>query len=201
MFSPILGCARHFLMLPLEPSIWWNVTAEGVRNALCENKNFLGFPFFSQWRFQLAGLQIGREESGGAAINSWYDPVAPGLNSHPKASCSENLGAESNRPDLMLFTSLQLQPSSTTTAADGTIGQGRIDYPAGAACPNGPGPTTQSRLIQPSPPHRGKSVRAAEARARAERAGRQTTIRGLAGKEVAVAAAGEGTGIAGTIST
>ena len=34
MFSPTLGCFRHFLMLPLEPSIWWNVVAEGVRNAL-----------------------------------------------------------------------------------------------------------------------------------------------------------------------
>ena len=55
--------------------------------------------------------------------------------------------------------------------------------------------------IAAGPPHRGKSARAAEARARAERAGRQTTIRGLVGREVAVAAAREGTGIAGTIST
>ena len=129
------------------------------------------FPFFSQWRFQLAGLQIGREESGGAAINSWYDPVAPGLNSHPKASCSVNLGAESNRPDLMLFTSLQLQPSSTTTAADGTIGQGRLDCPAEAASPNGPCLTTQSRLFH----HRRRTGR--------NRRGRQRRMRWQKGQD------------------
>ena len=124
------------------------VTKLHVSRDTCTISSAHGFPFFSQWRFQLAGLQIGREELvPGAAINSWYDPVAPGLNSHPKACCSVNLGAESNRPDLMLFTSLQLQPSSTTTAADGTIGQGRLDCPAEAASPNGPCLTTQSRLF------------------------------------------------------
>ena len=132
---------------------------------------FNGFPFFSQWRFQLAGLQIGREESGGAAINSWYDPVAPGLNSHPKACCSVNLGAESNRPDPMLFTSLQLQPSSTTTAADGTSEQGRLDCSAEAACPTGSCLTTQSRLF----PHRRRTGR--------DRRGRQKHMRGRTGQD------------------
>ena len=34
MFSPTLWCFCHLLMLPLEPSIWRNVVAERMRNAL-----------------------------------------------------------------------------------------------------------------------------------------------------------------------
>ena len=39
IFSPTLWRFRHFLILPLEPSIWWSVVAEGVRNALYVRAN------------------------------------------------------------------------------------------------------------------------------------------------------------------
>ena len=52
---------------------------------------------------------------------------------HPKACCAENLGAGSNRPDLNPLTPLQLQPPSTTTAADGTTGRGLLDCQASGA--------------------------------------------------------------------